>query len=111
MLLMVLSSFIGSFGAVLLKSGATRLHRNISSFLLNHYLAGGVALFLLSSYFFILGMRQGELSILYPIVSLQYVWALFWSRLFFDEELTQTKFIGIGMIVTGTIIFVVAGSR
>ena len=101
MLLMVLSSFIGSFGAVLLKAGATRLHRNLSSLVFNYRLAGGIGLYLLSSYFFVLGVRQGELTILYPIQSLSYFWTMLWSRLFFGEPFTRNKFVGLVMILAG----------
>ncbi|MBI3209983.1 MAG: EamA family transporter, partial [Candidatus Solibacter usitatus] len=105
-----LASFIGSFGAVLLKAGASRLHRNLSSILLNYRLAGGVAMYVASSYFFVLGVRQGELSVLYPMVSLGSVWTLVWSRLFFGEPFTRAKFIGLGMILCG-IVCLFAGSR
>jgi drug/metabolite transporter (DMT)-like permease len=110
MLLIVLSSFIGSFGAVLLKSGAGRLHRNITSLLFNYHLAAGITLYLLSSYFFVLGVRQGELTILYPLVALSYVFTMVWSRLFFGEPFTKAKFLGLAMIVSG-IALLVAGSR
>ena len=109
MLLVLLASFIGSFGAVLLKAGAGRLHRNLSSVVFNYPLAGGVFLFLLSSYFFVLGVRKGELTVLYPMVSLGYVWTLFWSRLFFGEPFTREKFLGLGMILTGIVMLAVGG--
>lgn len=110
MLLVLLASFIGSFGAVFLKSGAGRLHRQIRTLILNWRLALGVAMFLLSSFFFVLGLRRGELTILYPMVSLGYIWTLFWSRLFFGEPFTRNKFIGIGLILVG-IVFLNFGNR
>ncbi|HSB18122.1 MAG TPA: EamA family transporter [Bryobacteraceae bacterium] len=110
MLLVLLASFIGSFGAVFLKSGAGRLHRQIRTLILNWRLALGVAMFLLSSFFFVLGIRRGELTILYPMVSLGYIWTLFWSRLFFGEPFTRNKFVGIGLILLG-IAFLNLGNR
>jgi drug/metabolite transporter (DMT)-like permease len=110
MLLVLLASFIGSFGAVFLKSGASRLHRQIRTLILNWRLALGVALFLLSSFFFVLGIRRGELTILYPMVSLGYIWTLLWSRLFFGEPFTRNKFFGIGLILLG-IVFLNLGNR
>ena len=101
MLLVLVASFFGSIGAVFLKAGAERLHFNIRSLVLNYRLAGGVALFLISSYFFVLGIRHGELTVLYPMVALGYVWTLFWSRLFFNEPLTSNKFVGLGLILAG----------
>ena len=110
MLLVLLASFIGSFGAVFLKSGAQRLQFTFQGLFLNYHLAAGVALFLLSSYFFVLGVRNGELTVLYPMVALGYVWTLFWSRLFFGEPLTRNKFIGLAMILVG-IAFLGLGNR
>ena len=110
MLLVFLASFIGSFGAVFLKSGAQKLH-NGWLYLFHWRLGLGVALFLLSSYFFVLGIRPpGELSVLYPMVSLGYIWTLLWSRLFFNEPFTRAKFVGLGLIVVG-VFFVGLGSR
>lgn len=110
MALILLASFIGSFGMVCLKAGAGRLHRNIESLIFNYRLAAGVALFLISSYFFVLGMRKGELTILYPMMSLGYLWTLVWSRVFFGEPLTRHKFVGIGLILSG-ILVLFAGNR
>jgi multidrug transporter EmrE-like cation transporter len=108
MLLVFAASVIGSFGAVFLKMGATRLDGSILSFL-NSRLALGVALFLGSSVFYALGIRGGQLSVLYPMVSLGYIWTLLWSRLFFNEPFTRTKFIGLGLILLG-VCFVGMGS-
>ena len=110
MLLVLLASFIGSFGAVFLKSGAAQLHKGWH-YLFHWRLALGVALFLLSSYFFVLGIRPpGELSVLYPMVSLGYIWTLVWSRIFFREPFTHAKFIGLFLIVAG-VFFVGLGSQ
>jgi multidrug transporter EmrE-like cation transporter len=110
MLLVLLASFIGSFGAVFLKSGAERLHLQLKSLLLNWRLAAGVAFFLLSSFFFVLGIRKGELTILYPMVALGYIWTLFWSRLFFGEPFSRNKFLGLGLILAG-IVFLNLGNK
>lgn len=104
MLLVFIAAFIGSFGAVFLKSGAGRLHRDIKTVILNWRLALGVGFYLLSSFFFVLGVRRGELTILYPMVSLGYVWTLLWSRLFFKESMTRNKFLGIGLVLAGIVL-------
>src|SRR5712672_4438361 len=107
---MLVASFMGSFGAVFLKSGAQRLELNLTSLLSNYRLALGVITFLGSSYFFVAGMRHGELTVLYPMVSLGYVFTLFWSRLFFNEPFTKLKIIGLCMILVG-IVCVTSGGR
>ena len=103
MALVLGGSVIGSFGAVFLKSGALVLRRTWSSILFNWRLAVGVAAYLLSSVFYVKGVSNGELSVLFPMVSLGYVCTLLWSRLFFHEKLTQTKFLGVGLILLGIV--------
>ena len=100
-LLVFAASFIGSFGAVFLKMGAGRLHRELRSLLLNWRLAAGVALYLLSFVFYFLGLREGELSVLYPMVALGYIWTMLWSKAFFDEPFTGRKVAGILLIIGG----------
>lgn len=100
MLLVFTASLVGSFGAVFLKLGASQLTKSILSFL-NWRLPLGIALFLGSSVFYALGIKGGQLSVLYPMVSLGYIWTLLWSRLFFKEALTKQKFLGLGLILLG----------
>lgn len=99
--LILTSSFIGSFGAVFLKLGAEHLKGSIGSFFQNYWLATGVCLYLLSSVFFVMGVAQGELTILYPMVSLGYIWTILWARLFFKEPFTMSKIAGLAMIICG----------
>jgi len=99
-LLVLLASLIGSFGAVFLKLGAAHLNRGFR-YIVNWQLGFGIALFLGSSIPFLIGLRNGELSVLYPMVSLGYVWTLFWSKLFFDEPITRAKLGALAMILAG----------
>ncbi len=78
MLLVFAASVVGSFGAVFLKLGASRLDGSVRGFV-NSRLALGVALYLGSSVFYAAGIKGGQLSVLYPMVSLGYIWTLLWS--------------------------------
>jgi drug/metabolite transporter (DMT)-like permease len=108
-LLVFAGGIIGSFGAVFLKLGAAKLTKSIWSFL-NIQLAVGVGLYLLSTVFYILGIKGGQLSVLYPMVSLGYVWTLLWSRIFFKEGFPPQKFIGLGLILIGVVFVGLGGS-
>ena len=98
------AAFIGSFAAVFLKGGADRLHRDVSFIWTNWRLAAGVGLFVLSSLLYLKGLRNGELTILYPMVSFGYIWTLLWSRLFFHEPITRNKFAGLALIILGIVL-------
>lgn len=100
-ILVLFSSFIGSFGAVGLKLGAERLGGGLAKMLTNYWLATGIALYLFSSVFYMMGIAQGQLTVLYPMVSLGYVWALLWARLIFKERFTLAKVGGLFLIVLG----------
>jgi drug/metabolite transporter (DMT)-like permease len=97
-------SFIGSLSAVGFKAGAKRLEINLLGLLKNWQLIAGVAGYLISSVFFVIGLRRGELSILFPMVSTGYIWTTLWSRLFFGEELTRGKMLGLGLILAGCVL-------
>jgi multidrug transporter EmrE-like cation transporter len=103
-ILVLVGSFIGSFGAVFLKAGSAMLRRNFRSFLLNWKLMAGIFFYVLSSVFFVMGVKKGELTILYPLVSLGYVWTLLWARVFFKEPLTTAKFVGLATIMCGIVL-------
>ncbi|MGH9661177.1 MAG: EamA family transporter [Bryobacteraceae bacterium] len=109
MLLVLVASFIGSFGAVFLKAGSAELRHRLRN-IINPRLAAGVAMYLFSTLFFIVAIRNGELTVLYPLVSLGYVWTLLWSRLFFKEPFTRGKFYGLALILVG-VFFIGLGNR
>jgi drug/metabolite transporter (DMT)-like permease len=104
------ASFLGSFGAAFLKAGADRLELNLRALLTNWRLVAGVAIFVGSSLVYLKGIKVGELTILYPMVSLSYVWALLWSKLFFGEPFTRAKIYGLLLILVG-IVFLALGAR
>ncbi|MFZ0589076.1 MAG: EamA family transporter [Bryobacteraceae bacterium] len=99
--LILISSFIGSFGAVFLKLGAEYMRPGVKGIVSNYRLALGVGLYLLSSVFFVMGVAQGELTILYPMVSLGYIWTLLWAYLFFQEPFGRAKIFGLTLIIAG----------
>ena len=103
MLLVVVASLFGSFGMVFFKAGAANLSGGIRGLILNWRVFLGVFLYLLSSVFFVLGLKRGELSILYPLISLGTVWTLLWARVFFGERLTKEKFAAVGLILIGIV--------
>ena len=99
--LVLVGSFFGSFGAVFLKLGAEHMKGSLARVLTNYWLGTGVAFYLLSSVFYMMGVSQGQLTVLYPMVSLGYIWAMLWARLFFKEPFTLAKVGGLALIIFG----------
>ena len=47
------------------------------------------------------GLKHGSLSVLYPMVSLSYIWTVFLSRLLFREPFNLSKIVGLALILVG----------
>ena len=107
-LLVLCASLVGSSGAVFLKMGAEPM-KNGLRYILNWKLFTGLALFVGSSVPFVVALRHGELSVLYPMVSLGYVWTMVWSKVFFNEPITRAKVGALFMILAGIVCIGVGG--
>ncbi len=59
----------------------------------------------------ILALRDGELSMLYPIIALTYVWVNLLSMYFFHEQMNFWKGIGIALVIGGVSLMGWASSR
>jgi drug/metabolite transporter (DMT)-like permease len=55
-------------------------------------------------------LRNGQLSVLYPIIALTYVWVTIISPMFFGDTVNIYKIAGVFFIVFG-VSFIGAGSR
>ena len=109
-LLILAASFIGSVGMAVLKSGANRLPPGLLPMVTSWRIALGVALFLLSSVFYVFGIRHGSLTVLFPMVSLSYIWGVVWARIFFHEPFNRSKLVGLVLLSVG-VIFIGLGNR
>ena len=100
-LLVLAASLLGSIAMALLKAGADRQRRTQPPLRWLSAVAAGIGLFLVSSVLYVLGIKDGSLTILYPMVSTSYVWGLLWSRWFFDEPFNRNKIVGLTLVVAG----------
>ena len=49
----------------------------------------------------ILALRRGELSVLYPVIALTFVWVTIASVIVFHEQMNAPKLAGIAIIIAG----------
>ena len=95
-------SVFGTASQILIKTGASGLTgANVMSMVTNPYLVGGYGLYGFSTILLILALKDGELSVLYPVISLTFVWVALLSTVFFNEMLSPMKILGILTIVAG----------
>lgn len=100
-LLVMLATLVGAFGPILLKKASARKLSRISSLIKNYHLFGGVSLYALGTMMFIPALRGGDLSILYPFVSLTYIWVSLLSVKFLGESMNKYKWLGVTLIIAG----------
>ena len=98
-LMVLISSFVGAIGAFFLKKASTYL--NIKTFFKSKNLIIGLILYSVSSIIFIIALKYGELTLLYPLVSTTYIWTLIISNKFLDEKIHKKNWLGILIIIIG----------
>jgi len=64
-------------------------------------LLAGYCLYGLNTVLLVFALRDGELSILYPIIALTYVWVTILSVVLFHETMNFFKVAGVAVVVIG----------
>ena len=77
----------------------------------NWQLLLGYSLHACNAFLLIMALRDGELSMLYPIIALTYVWVNLLSMYFFHEHLNLWKSVGIGLVIGGVALLGKASRR
>ncbi|MFN3322661.1 MAG: EamA family transporter [Bryobacteraceae bacterium] len=105
-------TLFGAAAQVLIKTGANRLEQTDPlAMITNPALVAGYSLYGLSTILLVLALRRGQLSLLYPVISLTYVWVTVLSVWIFNESMNLFKLIGVGVIVLGVAVLGRDGRR
>lgn len=105
----LLVSLTSSVEAAIWKKSSAGIRKNIGSFVKNRYIYIAGLLVVFNSVLFIMALRGGELSVIYPITSLKYVFIAFLSVRFFNERIELNKWMGIIFIIIGVSLIGVGG--
>ena len=100
-LLVFSCTILGAAAQLLMKIGMSRFVPDTAAILTNVPLIAGYALYGINTLMLILALREGELSVLYPIIALTYVWVTLLSYLLLHEPANLYKSLGIAAIVIG----------
>ena len=107
MILVFCCTLIGAAAQVLIKSGANDLGpydsilSTIRGILNNYSLLAGYSLYGISTVLLVLALRHSELSLLYPVIALTYVWVTILAKVVFHEQFNRFKIAGVVVIVAG----------
>jgi multidrug transporter EmrE-like cation transporter len=102
-LLILVFTFLAASAQVMWKYGTVRLgdHPTLLLLATDVPLIAGLAVYGLGAILMILALKHGELSVLYPLLSLSYVWVAILSVLLFHESMPTPKIAGICIIMAG----------
>jgi multidrug transporter EmrE-like cation transporter len=102
---------LGAAAQLLMKVGMTHFRPDPIALLTNLPLIAGYALYGVNTLMLVLALKDGELSMLYPIIALTYVWVTLLSYLILREPPNIYKNIGIATIVAGVAVLGRGGRR
>ena len=98
---MVICTFFTSFGQLFFKMGLNRLEWTLLGVVTNYVLILGFIFYGLGAVLLIVALKSGELSLLYPILALSFVWVNLLSLFILDETINWIKWGGILFILLG----------
>lgn len=105
-LIIIAGTFLVAVAQMLIKSGANRLgHADLIGTAIGILtippLFAGYCLYGIFAVMMIYALRHGELSVLFPLISLGFVWVAILSVFIFHEAMSPLKGVGIAIIVCG----------
>jgi drug/metabolite transporter (DMT)-like permease len=105
--LMFAFTFLGATAQMLMKTGMQQPNPTLWNYITSVPLFVGYSLYGLGAVLFTIALRDGELSVLYPVISLTYVWVAILSVPILHENFNlytwkgASKIVGIVTIVSG----------
>ena len=100
-LMMAGATLLSASAQILMKIGMQHFSLDLVAILTNLPLLAGYVLYGLFTLLMVLALREGELSLMYPIISLSYVWVTALSYFIFHDTLSPLKLVGIAGIMAG----------
>ena len=92
---------LGALAQLLIKNGTGRITGDLASIVTNVPLIAGYSIYGINTLLMVLALKVGEMSMLYPIIALTYVWTTLLSYTVLGEPSNAYKNIGIATIVIG----------
>ena len=101
-LIVLIASILSATAQILFKTASKSIGFTIGSFVFNTPLIIGFIVYAMVAFLFLIALKNGELTVLYPLLATAYVWVAIASPFFFPtDSLTTLKIIGILTIISG----------
>ena len=108
-------SILGSIGQGFFKRASDVLRESSSlgkplAWATNWQLLVGLSFYGVATVLFVYALSKGNLSILYPVIAMSYVWVLLIAIWFFNEKTSALNWLGVGLVVLGVALVAVGRS-
>lgn len=100
-IIMLICTLFTASGQFFFKQSSQSFQWDIFSLLTNHNLILGAFFYGIGAMLLILALKYGDLSVVYPFVSLTFIWVMIISSVFFNEIISNLK--------VGAVIFIIFG--
>jgi len=102
-IVVVLSTILSAFGALYLKKASSTFSLKLK-FLMNKYFILGLFFYGIATVIYLITLRFGEVSILFPAGSAVYIWVSLLSQKYLGEQMNVFKWFGITAIILGVVL-------
>ena len=99
--IMILCTLLTAFGQLFFKYSSQDLQLNFISLITNHNLILGFLFYGVGAVLLIMALRFGDLSVIYPFISLTFIWVMIISIIVFNEKVNSFKINAIILIILG----------
>jgi multidrug transporter EmrE-like cation transporter len=110
-LLVFACTIVGAAAQLLIKKGMNEFSPHLLALVTNIPLIAGYTLYGVNALMMVLALRNGEMSMLYPIIALTYVWTTLASYTLLGEPSNMYKNVGIVTIVLGVTVMGRGGKK
>jgi len=88
----------------MIKVGVRDMQMSLLNIIKNPKIIFGAFMMVVSAAIYIMALKGGELSVLYPYASLSYLWVTLISKFYLKEEINKQKVTGIVLIILGIVL-------
>ena len=99
-ILVLIVSLGNGIGSVFFKKAAEQ-YRNIWKLILNPLFIIGVIIYGVAAMLYVVALKHGDITILYPLAAMQYVWVCVLAVIVLKEKMNALKWAGVMLIVAG----------
>ena len=111
-LLIMIGTFFAATGQLFWKAGVMRVNFNAFVTFLNLYFLLGFVCYGIALFFMIGSFKSGELSVIYPVIAMSYVWVSLASPLIFPGDyMTPLRWVGVIIILFSVSLLGISSSK